>query len=61
MPKNDRDPIRAVKEFLRTGNCEPSPTLAGSIRAVRARLARARKVDRRISLSDSLLAHLAGK
>ena len=61
MPKTDRDPIHAVKAFLRTGKSESSPTLATSIRAIKARLTRARRVDRRISLSDALLSHLAGE
>ncbi len=61
MPKNDRDPIQTVKAFLRTGKSETSPTLALSIRAIRIRLSRARRFDRRISLSDALLAHLAGE
>jgi len=61
MPKCDRDPVHAVKKFLRTGKSEPSPTLDESIRAIQTRLARAREVDPRIDLSDALLAHLAGE
>jgi hypothetical protein len=61
MRKIHRDPIQAVKQFLRTGKSEASPTLARSIRSIKARLARSRRADRRISLSDALLAHLAGE
>jgi hypothetical protein len=61
MPRIDRDPIHALKAFLRTGKSESAPTLAESIRTIKARLARARKVNRRISLSEALLAHLAGE
>jgi hypothetical protein len=61
MPKIDRDPVQALKRCLRSGKAEASPTLADSIRAIKGRLSRARRVDRRISLSDALLAYLAGE
>jgi hypothetical protein len=61
MPKNHRDPIQTVKGFLRTGRIDSSPTLATSIRSIKARLSRGRRVDRRIALGDALLAHLAGE
>jgi hypothetical protein len=61
MPKNHRDHVHTVKRYLRAGAFDPSPTLATSIRAIKARLSRARRFDRRISLGEALLAHLAGE
>jgi len=61
MPKNPRNHIPTVKRYLRAGALDPSPTLATSIRAIKVRLARARRLDRRISPEETLLAHLAGE
>ena len=59
MPKNDRDPVQAVKAFLRSG-CTPMPaarevgSIASELRELRQRLGRARKIERGISLSEVL-------
>ena len=59
MPRNDRDPVQAVKAFLRSG-ITPMPAaaevgrIAPELREIRERLGRARKVQRGISLSEAL-------
>jgi hypothetical protein len=59
MPRNDRDPVQAVKAFLRSG-ITPMPaasqvgSIAPDLREIRERLGRARKVEQGISLSEAL-------
>ena len=66
MPKNDRDPVQAVKAFLR-GGITPMPAaskvgrIAPELREIRQRLGRARKIERGISLSEVLEILFAGR
>ena len=66
MPKNDRDPVQAVKAFLRSG-ITPMPaarevgSIAPELREIRQRLGRARKIERGVSLSEVLEILFAGR
>ena len=55
MPKNDIDPIRAVKVYLRGGKrLEVPGELASELQEIRRRYARACRTERRLRLSDRL-------
>ncbi len=66
MPKNDRDPVQAVKAFLR-GGATPNPAadevgrIAPELREIQERLGRARKIEQGISLSEALEILFAGR
>jgi len=54
MSKHTSDPVQAVKAFLRGRRDLAGSGIAADLRTIRERLARARKVQRGLSLSEAL-------
>ena len=55
MPKSSQDPVRSVKSFLHSADEGQAPgTIIPALREIGERLARARRTENRIRLSDGL-------
>ena len=66
MPKNDRDPVHAVKAFLQGGDPAALRSamidlVAPDLRVIQDRLDRARGIDPGVSFSESIDALLSGR